>query len=342
MALSLAQRNEYAAAEKQAQEQQAQVALEKAKSAPGYKPPVREIDLNAYLPIYQKAFSENLRQPGAINLDPVRSGTATLIQTFNAGFQKVNKRLPTTEETEAFLAENLTPGYAAGILQGTNQTAQANQAVSGYLQANPLQVEGVGAQEGIDTREQELRRRLDAIYPELERGLGERIRASFIPQRERLASEEAALGRLRSPASITTMARVDDAERQAMTQGLGQLAANRAQGELGIAGTIESILQAERAGGRQESQFARQLGLQNRQFRSGQEQQDIANQLQRQELSIADQIGRAQAKANKPGTLDYINTGFGGLAALGGLGGGAGGLASMGKGIGSSFKKKTR
>ena len=84
------------------------------------------------------------------------------------------------------------------------------------------------------------------------------------------------------------------------------------------------------------------LGLQNRQFRSGQEQQDIANQLQRQELSIADQIGRAQAEANKPGTLDYINTGFGGLAALGGLGAGAGGLASMGKGIGSSFKKKTR
>lgn len=289
-------------------------------AAPAYNPqPEREIDLNAYLPIFQKAYAEQLQQPGQLNLDPVRSGTANLIQQFQQGFNKSVGRSPTTTETEAFLAENLTPRYAAGILQGINLGPQAQATVNEYLQANPTLARPAATEEagGPGISMDDLLTRFRGTYPAQEEALSEKIRAAFAPQRARVISDEAALGRLRSPASISNIARVDDSERRATTEGLGQLAASRASGELDIGKTIAGILENQANRTQQGTQFGQTLGLQKKQLSNQVTQQDFENMLKNKELNVAGELGRAQADAKKPGILDYINTAFSGLTAAG-------------------------
>lgn len=54
------------------------------------------------------------------------------------------------------------------------------------------------------------------------------------------------------------------------------------------------------------------------------------------EQALAPYLGRIQAEANEPGTLDYLNTAFQGLGALGQVAGGVGGVIG---GINSGKKK---
>lgn len=116
-------------------------------------------------------------------------------------------------------------------------------------------------QDAATQREQEVRSRFDQIYPQLESGLASKINAQFVPARQKLISEEKALGRLDSPASIVPLSNLDASRENAMAQGLGGLAAQRASGETDLAKTLETVLAGDRRAGEDVTQFNQGLGL---------------------------------------------------------------------------------
>lgn len=168
-------------------------------------------------------------------------------------------------------------------------------------------------QEAGAKREAELRARFDAIMPHLEAGLAQKINQQFIPARQKLLSEEKALGRLDSPVSIVPLSNLDAQRENAMGAGLGQLAAQRAAGEMDFAKTLENMLAGERRAGEQVTQFNQGLGLQR---------QGLAERARMfndqlgfdRENAIQDRIlkGKAiEAGRNDKDLLDKVGQGFG-------------------------------
>lgn len=171
----------------------------------------------------------------------------------------------------------------------------------------------------------DLAKRLDQIYGTAKDVGIQNIEDQFIPARRKAISEEANLGRLRSPASIPILGRLDEAKAKSQGQLFGQLATQRAAGEVDLSKTIENILNNKYQFGEDLKLRRDTLGENVRQFNEGQA-------LEREGLSLAERLGRIQADAKKPGTLDYLGTAFSGLSALGGLAGGLGAFKSGGKG----------
>lgn len=107
----------------------------------------------------------------------------------------------------------------------------------------------------------ELAKRLDEIFGKVETAGVERIDRQFIPARRKLVAEEAALGRLRSPISIESVGRLDEQRNMALSQLIGNIASQRASGELDVSKTIEGLLSGERDAERRGREFQQDLGF---------------------------------------------------------------------------------
>ncbi len=129
-------------------------------------------------------------------------------------------------------------------------------------------------QEQVAERENSLlRQRLNEIFGTIEEAGAGKIRSEFARGRRQLAESEAALGsRLTSPVSRIGRERLAGEEGQALGNLFGQLGAQRAAGEFGIAGALEGIFAGERRAKEQVGQFGQLLG--QRQAELGEERRE--------------------------------------------------------------------
>ncbi len=174
-----------------------------------------------------------------------------------------------------------------------------------------------------------LAQKLDELYGNaLNTGYGQ-IDQNAVAGRQKLVAEEAALGRLSSPASIVPISNYDAQTQRSKDALLGSISTAKAGGQLDIAKTIEGITQQNRGLAQNQNQFEQNLGLEKQKNLQDQ-------QLGLQGLQQLDIQSQRAADAAKPGILDYVNTAVGGLGALGSLGSGLGAV-----GIGFNKKPKT-
>jgi hypothetical protein len=187
---------------------------------------------------------------------------------------------------------------------------------------NPfLEERGVGVAKTASPTEG-LGQKLDSLYRDVEASGTESLDREFAKSRSQAIDEEAVLGRLRSPVSAAAgspMGQIDDRKAQSLSSFIGELRRSRAGDEVDVAKTLEGLKQNE-------SQFGRTLGLERRQLQETQRQFDSNLGLQKQGMRLSELLGRMQADAKKPGTLDYLNTAFQGVTA-------AASAASAAKGI---------
>src|SRR3990167_2768786 len=155
---------------------------------------------------------------------------------------------------------------------------------------------------------------LESLYQRIIGSGLQDIEESFGERRKNVIREERGLNRLRSPASIPNISKVDDQRAKAEASFLGQVAGQRAGQEFDLAKTIQNLIEGRRqfdiGAGLQTKQFGERLALDKEANRVS----ESLGQLGLQESGIA---SSRLSDAKRPGILDYINTAFTGLGALG-------------------------
>lgn len=155
--------------------------------------------------------------------------------------------------------------------------------------------------------ESELNKRLGEIFGTIEKQGVERIERQFIPARQKLLAEEAALGRLTSPTSITNLSKLDEQKNLALGELFGGLAAQRAKGELDVAGTIQTLLAGEREAERRGKEFESTLALRREELAQQKAESEADRQLKRL-LGLEDIAVRRQGLNKDRDTLADISS----------------------------------
>lgn len=161
----------------------------------------------------------------------------------------------------------------------------------------PLATDELIQQEVAKRQQAELQNRLDQLYSRAQESGTRGINEQFLPIRSRAVAEEAALGRLRSPVSTETLGRIDQQQGLALSQLVGQLAGQKASGQLDVSKTIENLLAGDREGERRARQFGqeldfRRLGLENSIAQSNADR------------ALRERLGLATLNANEPSGFD--------------------------------------
>lgn len=240
--------------------------------------------------------------------DVIMSGTKELAEAFVDRYYEKTGKLPDQKSVQDFVAGNLTEGFAENYILGKTPREQIKVQL-----ADPFikKVQEEPSQGDLAGQGSPLEKQLTSIYDRLEASAPERIARTFAPLRSRAIEEEAALGRLRSPVSAapgSPIQQQDQLQANALSDTIDNILQNRASGSLDVA----RIDQEERRIGQQAEQFGQNLSLQRDALRTTARQQSEANR-------IAQEIGRLTAQGRQPGTLDYLNTAFGGASALAGI-----------------------
>ncbi|HYE71831.1 MAG TPA: hypothetical protein VEF04_00815 [Blastocatellia bacterium] len=131
--------------------------------------------------------------------------------------------------------------------------AQGNQRSQEQMNQEQIQAEA------LKRTDNALQQKLDAIFGQAGQYAAEGIERQFAPQRSRVAAEQAAMGRLGSGVGQYSLGQVDQNKSNAMAQIFGNLAGQRASGQLDISKTIEGILQGERRAEDQRNQFGQSM-----------------------------------------------------------------------------------
>lgn len=268
----------------------------------------------AYGNVFDQAY-EDLGQPlRDTNRDEVYAkGTHALATSFVDRYHKKTGKVPSVEDVQKFVAQNLTPSFAEKFILGV-----PGEQID-YGIADPY-IENLPPEKPAETQAvtSPLEDKLSGIYDRLEESAGGRIARRFAPLRSRAIEEEASLGRLRSPISLdpnSPIQQQDKLQAEALSDTIGNIMQQRATGELDIA----RIGQGERQMAQQADQFGRTLSLDRDKFRVQAEDLDKQRRNERRAQQIASEIGRLQAKGKEPGVLDYLNTALqgAGTAAMG-------------------------
>jgi len=153
---------------------------------------------------------------------------------------------------------------------------------------------------------------------------------AYLPQKQGLVEDLAAQNQLGQANSRYSLNALEAAKNKSLTSAFGNVAVERAKGELTIGTTAQNLLANQRGLDQQANQFGQTLGLQRRQLNQSIDDSEYNRGLQRQQMGLAAQLGRQQAEASKPGWMDYLGLGFQGLGAIGGLAGGLGSAKKAG------------
>lgn len=253
------------------------------------------------------------------------------------------------EEQARFAAQAQEQAQRQGVLDSLKAADDQRQA--------QMDIEGRVQQEVAKRQQSNVQQVMDRLFGSAREAGRQNILGDSAEKRKKLIAEENALGRLQSPVSIPTLARQDDATAKALALFEGQLAGQQANQQTDIVKFIEDLLGREsqfaRSFAQQGSQFDRTLGNQQQQFgqtldfnkerakigddqwlrsfTAGEEQRGINNSLGIQALQ-EQKIGNARATdARKPGFLNYLDTAFRGLGALGTIFPPAGVAGSLGQ-----------
>lgn len=154
---------------------------------------------------------------------------------------------PTVNE---YFAKNSNIGQ--GLLSGLNASDLAKKQEPKPVEA-PIDP-NIAAQKEADARAMALSGRLDDLYGKATQGATDVLNNQYANTRRKTAAEEAALGRYRSPIASNTFNRLDQNKGLALSSMLGNIAGQRAAGELDVSKTIENVLNSNR-------QFNQDLGL---------------------------------------------------------------------------------
>lgn len=106
-----------------------------------------------------------------------------------------------------------------------------------------------------------LQKQLDKIYGTVQTQGENAIDQEFIPSRQKAIAEEAALGRLTSPLSVVPLSRLDQSKQLALGNLYGNIAGQKASGQIDVAKTIDTILNARKDAAQQNQQFLQDLNL---------------------------------------------------------------------------------
>jgi len=264
-----------------------------------------------YRGTFQQGF-ETLGQTGEVNPNVVTNGTIALADAFIEQIQKQTGNLPSEDQVRQFVASTLDRGFASEFIRGIPKDSIVANYVSPYVKSNINDLnpstETNSLEKEIASRNSGLSARLDDLFNRATNTVSGRINREFNDQRGRAIEEEAALGRLRSPVSIPTIARIDENRNRSLSDAFGQLAGQRASGEMDLSKTIEGILAGERRAKEQGNQFNQELGLRRDMLKDQRNQYQDSLGLQRQQIGLAERIGKMQADASGDDWLDYVNT----------------------------------
>lgn len=289
----------------------------------------------------------NGRAPFAINTDAdrntdtyaqVKAGIMQLASPYVEEYKKSFNKNPSQEELVSFLTQNVTPDLAIKQYQGMGSSQELRESiVKPSLKSNIEKNDYEKSQK--DTLEESLKGSqdqynrelslIDQLTQEAQRGTRSAVEEAYGQELRRQATENSQMGRLSQPVYQENVNRQSQSFGQGLAKAIagiqGQSLQSKAQANQSLADRLQ-----------QARQFAAGLGIQNRQLgltergqnigQQNYQNQTIADMIQNQQnRADAYELGRRQADANKPGTLDYVNTAIGGLATLaGGVGAGMG------------------
>lgn len=249
---------------------------------------------------------QNLGQPlhdNSNRQEVYTQGTRALASAFVDRVHQQTGSLPTEDQVRQFVSQNLTPGFASKFITGMAPD-QVNTIADEYLKGNPDALTNPGTQSAEQQRLGGLKTQLDTIYNTGKQNLVSGYDSSvYGPAKTRAVNDLAGQGMLTQPNSRYTLDAIDANRGRDLQSGLNTLESNRASGQVDLGKSIEDLLQknADRS----------QAGYQfNKTFSANQDNTAYNQGLQRQQLSMADTLGRLMAGANKKGPLDYLDTGL--------------------------------
>ena len=187
---------------------------------------------------------QNLEQPFNPN-DPNQSrvaigGTQTLASNFVDEFYKKFGKLPTEDQMKSFVGENLTPSFAQKFIQGLNTDQIVSQYVKPYVTANE---QDLASGAGITTAnpQDELQKRVDALYGKAREAIPMQAEDYWNPQKAKVAQDLAAQGLLNQPVSRLTFNQLEGGKQWSITEALAGLAGQQAGGEIDLAKTLAGL-----------------------------------------------------------------------------------------------------
>lgn len=257
---------------------------------------------------YRRAFESatgTLGQGPNANPEFLKKTVDDVMDTFIEDHMKTTGQLPSKEQIGEFTSSVITPSFATKAIEmgGISKDAIRSQYVKPYFQMNDIKTgPDVGAEDA-------LQKKYDEIYGGLGDYLQQANKRNTDEQLKQYYESRAALGGLRDPASIVGETDIRGKSANALGLSQAQLASTRGQGQAGLSQAIAQIGES----GRQANMTQ---GLNVRKQQGAEDEAYNMRNIGERQLGIASDVGKRRANANKPGTLDYINTGVNVLKAL--------------------------
>lgn len=269
----------------------------------GYRDRVIGTSPQEYRGVFGQAY-KNLGQPN-VNEDVMIAGTRDLTDAFIERYHSKTGQFPDEAQITEFVSGNLTPRFAEQYVTGgiPNRAAVTSQIVDPFLEEK-----GVTA-----PTDQGYEKTLNDKYAELySRGkeqVTQDVTDAYGQSKNTVVQDLAAQGMLGNPNSRLTLDKLEAEKGRSLGRALSELSAEQARGGIDVAQTIQGINEKERRAREDARRFNK--NFQEDQYRYGNEQG-----LRREEMGLADALGRAEAGASGPGALDWANLGVkvGGLA----------------------------
>jgi hypothetical protein len=275
----------------------------------------------------------------------------SLISTVKSALTNTLGRVPSIPELESFINNNLDIPTLANIIKGNVDSGYISNLADQYFQ-NSKATQNAGVDQSAFTAEAQAQAKqqqdyLDQLQAQQEQSATQTLKGQFGEEMGRQNKEAAAAGNLFQPNRQENVNRASDKFMQSLGQTIGQIRGAglgaKAQGQADLLSRLQNQSQFGQNLGLQGQQvdLSRRLGigglnLQNRSFSQGVNEFNIGQKNEQTNRDLAWRLGQAQAEANKPGILDYVNTAIGGVGAL------AGGAGAVLSGIGAmKGNKKT-
>lgn len=272
--------------------------------------------------IFSKA-STNLGQPGEGlgNFEGyLRSGTQELAEAFVDRYFEKTGKLPAPEVINNFIGQNLTTGYAQKyITSEIPRDVIKSQMVDPFIDTMEIPSDKP-AEQTPQVSSPEFMSRIADLYENVGQSEAENIRQAFAPSMKRAIEEEAAAGRLRSGVSYgrdSAIQKTRENEANAIKDLFSNIARERAGGELQATLADRGFSQQDKELAQRAGEFTKTLGLNRQKLLQDQNRYDDQMNMEREGIRESSRLGKLMADARKPGTLDYINTAFEGLNAVG-------------------------
>lgn len=258
------------------------------------------------------------------------------MRTLHVGLSNALGRDPSPAEFKQYLQKNLDLNLAKDLVSGRVDQGIATELASKYAQNSNLlprtdtvqQIDPNAQAAAFEAtaREQAKQQQdyLDQLQTQQEANATQTLKGQYGEEAARIAKEAAQIGRLTQPAQQENVNRLSDRFMQSLGQTVGQIRSAglnaKAQGQTDLLGRLQNQNQFGVTTGQNQNQFQHNLALQKQLGLGGQSlqnktlleqirQYDVGRTDLEKDRTLAERLGRQRADANKPGILDYLNTG---------------------------------